>query len=96
MVDTIQIVLLLVIVVLAVVLLILGIQAFLILKDFRKTVKKVNKVLDDTNSITRSVQQPLSALSSLAMGIKGGTLLTFVKLIRTFVEKESDDEKKHA
>ena len=46
MIDSVQLVLLVVIVVLSLLLVILGIQVFLILRELRNTIKKTNKVLD--------------------------------------------------
>ena len=70
--DIAQIALFIVIIVLAILLLALGIQVFFILREFRKTVFKANKVLDNTNTITQSVSAPISSLSSIATGIKTG------------------------
>ena len=72
MIDPAQIALFIVIVVLAILVLVLGIQVFFILREFRKTVSKTNKILDDAGEITESVSTPLSSLSSLAMSIKAG------------------------
>lgn len=72
MVDVAQLVLLFVIVVLAILLVALGIQIFFILKEFRQTVAKANKVLDDTGMITESVSGPISNISNLAAGLKTG------------------------
>ena len=75
MIDPAQTALFLVIIVLTILLLILGIQVFFILKEFRKTLAKANKVLDDTGLITESVSVPISNLSSVVTGIKAGTVL---------------------
>jgi hypothetical protein len=95
MIDTIQLVLLLVIVVLAVFLLVLGVQVFFILKDFRRTIGKFNRVLDDTESITSNIKKPLSNLSDLASGFRaGGSVLTIMNLIRSLL-KSDDDERRY-
>jgi len=70
--EPVQIVLLLVIVTLTIVLAILGIQVFLILREIRKTVEKINRVLDNAGVIAKSIADPISALSSLAISIKTG------------------------
>jgi hypothetical protein len=77
MIDTVQIVLLVVIVALTLLLVILGIQVFFILRDIRKTIYKANKVLDNTETITESVSEPMSFLSSFILGTK-----TVSKLLR--------------
>lgn len=72
MIDPAQTALFLVIIVLTILLLVLGIQVFFILKELRKTIDKLNKVLDDTGTITESVSKPISSLSNLAVGLKAG------------------------
>lgn len=80
--DAAQIALFAVIIILTILLLALGVQVFFILKDFRKTVLKANKVLDNTNVITQSVSAPISSLSGIATGIKtGAALISFLKNI---------------
>jgi hypothetical protein len=90
--DIAQITLFVVIVVLTVLLLVLGIQVFFILREFRKTVFKANKVLDNTNNITESVSAPLSSLSSIASGIKTGA--SFLNIFRKFISKNSEESGK--
>lgn len=75
MTDPAQLVLFLVILIPTVLLVVLGIQVFLILRELRKTIDKVNKVLDDTSVITESVSKPISSLSTLAMGLKTGATI---------------------
>ena len=70
--EPVQIVLLLVIVILTIILVVLGIQVFLILREIRKTVEKTNRVLENADVIAKSIADPISALSSLAVSIKTG------------------------
>ena len=88
MVDPVQITLLVVIVVLAILLVVLGLQVFYILLELKVTVKKVNKVLDHAESITENIEVPLSAISSLFLGIKTGSVLSVVRFIKGFFAKE--------
>lgn len=88
--DIAQITLFVVIIILAIVLVALGVQVFFILRDFRKTVFKANKVLDNTNTITQSVSAPISSLSSIASGIKAGA--SFIQLFKKII---SGGKKKH-
>jgi hypothetical protein len=88
--DSTQVILVVVVILLTILLVALGIQVFFILKEFRKTVSKANKVLDTTNSITESVSAPISSLSSIASSIKTG--VSFVNLFKKIV---SSDEKGH-
>ncbi len=93
--DSAQYLLLLIILALALLLVILGIQAFFILRSFRKTLIKANKMLDNVNSITENVVNSASAFSSLATVVKTGAylvnLLTGNKKTRPdkHLEKES-------
>lgn len=80
MTDPAQIALFIVIIILTILLLVLGVQVFLILRDFKKTISKANKVLDDTGQITQSVSGPITSLSTLVMGLKtGASLAKFLK-----------------
>lgn len=72
MIDTTQILLIAVITVLTVILTVIGIQLIYILREFRKTVEKTNKILDDTGLITESIAKPVVGISSLITGIKAG------------------------
>ncbi|MDE2025994.1 MAG: hypothetical protein KGJ07_05855 [Patescibacteria group bacterium] len=73
--DATQILLLIVVVVLSLILLILGIQIFFILREFKRTISKVNKVLDDTGNITQSVSAPIASISSVLTSVKLGSVL---------------------
>jgi len=90
--DSAQIILVIVIILLTVLLAVLGIQVFFILKEFRKTVSKANKVLDNTNVITQSVSAPISSLSSIATGIKTGA--SFINLFKKILSDKDDRKKK--
>lgn len=73
--DTAQLLLSIVIVLLTLILLVLGVQIFFVLREFQKTVRKANKVLDDTSVITESISGPISNFSMLTSGIKAGAFL---------------------
>lgn len=88
--DIPQAALLIVIVVLAILLLALGVQVFFILREFRKTVFKANKVLDNTSIITQSVSSPLSSLSSLSEGIKTGA--SIIGLFKKIISKDDSSK----
>ncbi|MGA2911071.1 MAG: hypothetical protein ABSE17_00320 [Candidatus Levyibacteriota bacterium] len=75
MIDPAQTALFIVIIILTVLLVILGVQVFFILRELRKTIGKVNKVLDDTSLITESVSKPIASLSTLTMGLKTGATI---------------------
>jgi hypothetical protein len=75
MIDPAQTALFIVIIVLTVLLVVLGVQVFFILRELKKTINKVNKVLDDTGVITESVSKPIASFSTLAMGLKTGAAI---------------------
>ena len=93
MVDPVQIILLVVIVVLTILLVVLGVQIFFILQEVKITVKKTNKILDNANSITEHIDGPISALSSLVLGVKAGSFLSVINIIKSFVGRGKDDSK---
>lgn len=85
--DTAQILLLVVVGVLTILLVLLGLQVFFILKEFMRTIRKVNKVLDDTGVITESISAPMTDVSSLLTGLKTG-----VSLLNLFTKKKKKHE----
>ncbi len=93
MVDAVQLVLLLVVVVLTILLVVLGVQVFFILKEFRRTIRKTNKVLDTAESITENIEGPLSAISSLALGVKATSLLTVAKFVKNLLGREKHQDR---
>ncbi len=88
MIDPVQAVLLFVILLLAILFVILGIQVFLILRELRVTLQKTNKILDDVDSLTTSVSEPLSFISGLLFSSK--TLTTIAKFFNQ--AKRAHDE----
>lgn len=90
--DTAQILLIVVVVVLAFLLLLLGLQVFFILKEFKQTVVKLNKVLDDTGLITESVARPISNMSTLLAGLKTGVSIMSMFTKKKKSPKQEEDE----
>jgi len=78
-----QIFLFLVTSVLATVLTVAGIQVIHILQEFRQTVKTLNKVLEDAQTISSSVAKPVAGFASFITGLKSGA-----ELINTFLNKK--------
>lgn len=93
MVDPVQMILLIVIIILTILLVVLGIQVFLILRDLRITVKRANEVLKNVDSITENIDGPLSAFSSLVLGLKSGSLFTVAKLVKSFLGRDKEGKK---
>lgn len=87
MIDAVQLVLLIVITILTVLLVILGIQVFFILKEFKFTLRKANRVLDNTEVITENVAQPLQFLSSFFQGTQ-----TLSQIAKFLTSKRRDRE----
>lgn len=93
MIDPVQLVLLIVIIILTILLVVLGVQVFLILRDLRFTIRKANDVLEKVNAITESIQEPLSAFSSVMQGLKTGSFLTVLKVINNFLGRNKENKK---
>lgn len=62
MIDATQLLLAFVIFAVTGMLTVIGIQVYFILREFRQTLVKANKVLDDTGVISGSVSQPVNLL----------------------------------
>src|SRR5580704_13509110 len=95
MIDPVQLILLIVILALTVLLVILGVQVFLILKELRQTISKTNKVLDNAEAISENIEAPLSALSSMALGVKASSLISIAKFIKSFLGRSHEEERRH-
>jgi hypothetical protein len=89
MVDTLQLILIIVIVVLTSLLTIIGIQVFFIFKELHQSMIKINKILDDAGIISESVSKPVSSLSGFLTGLKGGLKIFEV------LEKKTETAKKN-
>lgn len=87
-----QLILVLVIVLLASVLTVIGVEVFFILKEFRISVRKINKILDDSGLISESIAKPVADLSGFITGLKNGVHL--MKFISKFTDEK--EEEKHA
>jgi len=75
-----QILLIVVVIVLTVILTLVGIQVIGILKEFKKTVIKTNKILDDSGEISETVAKQVTSVSGLVSGITSGlSIFNFLK-----------------
>lgn len=90
--DSVQLVLLIVIILLTILLIVLGVQVFFILREVRRALGKASKVIDDAGSIAQSVQAPISAVSSLALGLRASSFLAVAKIVRSLLSHVRDDE----
>lgn len=94
MIDSLQIILLTMLMVVIIFFIILGVQVYFLIKDFRQTITKANKVLDSTNSITDSISEPISALSGLVSTVSAGTLITKALKVAVKMISKTDTKKK--
>lgn len=78
MVDLTQVLLVIVITTLTVLLTFIGVQIIYILREIRKSIEKMNKMLDDAGIITESIAHPIAGLGGMLDGLKSG-----VKAIET-------------
>jgi hypothetical protein len=78
--DPIQLTIIGVSITLTLLLVILGIQVYLILKEFRISLQKTNKMLDDAGKVTETVSDGVSSMSGFMNGIRTGlSMITSLK-----------------
>ena len=90
MVDLTQTLLIIVITVLTILLSFIGIQVVFILREVRRSLEKVNKMLDDFGLITESIAHPIAGLGGVIDGLKSG-----IKTVETFGKLLSKKKKKN-
>lgn len=73
MIEPAQILLIIVVSTLTVLLTIIGIQVFFIFQEVRRSIQKMNKILDDAGLISESVAKPISSISGSLVGLSGIT-----------------------
>lgn len=100
MTDLIQILLIVVISLLTFILFIMGWEVFQILKEFKKSLEKMNKILDDTGRITEAVAEPAVELSNFLLEVKHGFTglthgLEFLKKVKNFFENRKEKAPEH-
>jgi branched-subunit amino acid transport protein AzlD len=94
MINTTQILTISVVVILTLVLSVIGFQVFLILREFQKTVQKMNKMLDDFGLVSESVAKPVAALADHFTGLASiaGLFGLVAKKRREKAGKETENE----
>lgn len=85
MVDLTQVLLVIVITTLTVLLTFIGIQVVYILREVRKSIEKINKILDDAGVVSESIAQPISGLGGMIDGLKSGVKV--IDMISGFLSK---------
>lgn len=73
--DVTQILLIIVIAVLTVLMVFIGVQVIYILQEFRRSMTKVNKMLDDAGQVTGSVSNTVTGAAGMMEGLKTGLSL---------------------
>lgn len=69
--DLLQAALIFLILLLSIFLTITGLQVFLILRDLKKALDRLNKVLQTTDEIAAEVEKPVAAASNLLTSLSG-------------------------
>lgn len=91
MIDALQILLAAVIASLTVVLIIIGIEFWLILKEMKKSITKMNAIIDDTQVVTKAVAETVEDARGFLSGLKHGAgLIKAVKKLAKNINEEKD------
>lgn len=94
MLDATQTLLVAVITTLTILLTIIGVQVVQILKELKKTLEKVNHILDESGKIVTSISQPIEGASDFVRGLKKGANILNL-LSRLFKDKEKSEEEEN-
>ncbi len=78
--ETTQILLTIIVTTLTIILTITGIQFFFILKELRKSLQKINKILDDGMFFSTALTKSVNGIGGFLSGIKAG--LSFLNLFK--------------
>lgn len=70
--ESTQILLIVVITILTIVLTLIGIQFFFILKELKRGLQKVNKMLDNGTLVSQAIAKSVTGVSGILSGIKTG------------------------
>jgi len=89
MVDLTQLVLFAVIIILTILLVVIGIQVFLVLKDLRRAVKKIDLVAGEASEVSSKIKGAIDTVLDVKLGVH-----TFSKVVSFLKEKTKDEEKK--
>ena len=94
MTESLQLILIIMLIVVIVFFIILGVQIFFLIQDARRTIKKANRVLDDTTDIAESIAEPLSAISGVVGTLGTGAILTNVLKIAVKMFSKTDTKRR--
>lgn len=73
--DPVQYTIIVISIVLTILMVFVGVQVFYILAEVRRSVQKMNKMLDDAGKMTGSVSHTVEGMSGLVSGMKAGLAL---------------------
>ncbi|MBI2326806.1 hypothetical protein HYU92_00655 [Candidatus Curtissbacteria bacterium] len=80
--DLTQTITLSVIIVLTIFLVVIGFQVFFVLRDFRKTLFRMNRLLDDADDLITQIKKPIEATGNLlTSAVAGIGIAHFLKRI---------------
>lgn len=79
--DTTQILLTIVLTITTILLIVIGLQLIFILKDFRRILKRINNIIDQTEKIGTSFEQGFSELTGFLSGMK--LIFRFINSLKT-------------
>lgn len=91
MTETTQVLLVGIITVLTIILTIIGIQVVYILREFRRTIEKINKILTEAGKVTEKMGNSLAEVAGITSGIKS-VLGIFNLFSRKGKKKEQENE----
>lgn len=69
---TLQLLLIVVVLSLTVILVLIGVQFIKILQELRRSLRRLNQILADAKTISRSIAEPVEAASDFVVGLKKG------------------------
>ncbi len=76
--------------ILAVFLIVLGVQAFLVLRELHKTLHRINSMVDIVEHTALRALVPLSNMGGFVSGLKGG--LKIFESFVNYIKKVADEE----
>jgi hypothetical protein len=86
--DPLVIVLTVVCTILTILLVVIGVQVFIVLQEFKKTLNKANNILEVLHATAIHTLVPLTSLRGVAQGIRGG--LHIVEAFTQYLKKHED------
>src|SRR4030042_3540103 len=81
--DATRIILVIAISILTAILTLVGYEVYLIFREFHKSMKKVNNILDNATEVSQSISRQINSLSELLVTAKNT-----VELVKAFIKKE--------